>query len=85
MNDNSAIQLGSSKSILTWDRDFYGYRTKLDDSFPVSQFNIEEFSRPLKLDWNKNGASYIIASKLTSFLFPNDIETFLIKMNLKGS
>ena len=66
--------------------------TKLDDSFPVSQFNVEDFSAPFRLDRNKNGEgiilyirSYIIASKLTSFTFPNDVETFFIEINLKGN
>ena len=46
--------------------------TKLDDSFPVSQLNVESFSTSFRLDRNKNGGgiilfirSYIIAS--TSF------------------
>ena len=66
--------------------------TKLDDSFPVSQFNVEGFSTPFRLDRNKNGGgiilyirSYIIASKLTSFTFPNDIEAFFIEINLKDN
>ena len=66
--------------------------TKLDDSFPVSQFNVEGFSTPFRLDRNKNGGgiilyirSYIIASKLTSFTFPNDIEAFFTEINLKGN
>ena len=44
------------------------------------------------LDRNKNGGgiilyirSYIMASKLTSFMFPNDIEAFFIEINLKGN
>ena len=66
--------------------------TKLDDSFPVSQFNVECFRMPFRLDGNKNGesiifyiCSYIIASKLTSFTFPNDIEAFFIEINLKSN
>ena len=54
--------------------------TKLDDSFPVLQFDVEGFSTSFRLDRNKNGGciilyirSYIIASKLNSFTFPNDI------------
>ena len=50
--------------------------TKLDDSFPVSQFNVQCFRTPFRLDRNKNGGSiilytrsYIIASKLTSLRF----------------
>ena len=62
---------------------------KLDDSLPASQFNVEGFSTPFKLDRNKNGRgiilyirSYIIASEVTSFTFPNDIKAFFIEMNL---
>ena len=50
---------------------------KLDDSFPGSQFNVKNLM--FRLDRNKNGGdiilfirSHIIASKLTSFTFPND-------------
>ena len=65
--------------------------TKSDDSFPVSQFNFG-FRMSLRLDRNKNGGdiilyilSYIAASKLNSFTFPNDIEAFFIGINLKGN
>ena len=58
--------------------------TKLDDSCPVSQLNAEGFSKPFRLDQNKNGGSiilyirsYIIA--LTIFTFPSDIEAFLLE------
>ena len=67
-------------------------KTKLDNSFPVSQFNVKGFSSPFILDRNKNGGgiilyirSYIIASKLTGFTFQNDKETFFIEINLKGN
>ena len=56
--------------------------TKFDDSFPVSQFNVE----------NKNVGgiilyirSYIIAYKLTIFTFSDDIEAFLLKYLIKGN
>ena len=59
--------------------------TKLDDSFPALQFNVEGFSMPCRLDHNINGGDiilyirrYIIASKLTSFTFPNDIQAFFL-------
>ena len=58
--------------------------TKLDDSCPVSQLKVEGFSKPFRLDQNKNGGSiilyirsYIIA--LTIFTFPSDIEAFLLE------
>ena len=60
-------------------------KTELDDSLPVLQFNVEGVSMPFRLDQNKNDGgiilyirSYIIASKLTSFTFPNDIEAFFL-------
>ena len=70
---------------------FMVIETNVDDSFPDSQFNVEGFSKQFRLNWNKNGGgiilyrSYIIASKLTSFTFPNDIEVFFVEINLKGN
>ena len=44
--------------------------TKLDDTFPISQFNVEGFNTPYSLNQNKHGRgiilyipSYIITSK----------------------
>ena len=34
--------------------------TKLDDSFPVSQFEIDGFSTPFRLDRNKNGGGILL-------------------------
>ena len=66
--------------------------TKLDDSFPISIFSIEGFSMPFRLNrnWNSRGiilyiCSYIIALKLTSFTFPNDIGAFFIEINLTSN
>ena len=66
--------------------------TKLDNSFPASQFNVEGFITPFRLNRNKNGGgiilyirSYIIASKLTNFTFSNDIEAFFVQINLKSN
>ena len=60
--------------------------TKLDDSFPASQFNVEGFSMPLRLDRNINGGGiilyirrYIIAPKLTSLRFQMIYKHFLLK------
>ena len=67
-------------------------KTKLHDSFPVSQFEIDGFSTPFRLDRNKNGGgillfirSYIVASKLNNYIFPNDIGAFFIEINIKGN
>ena len=87
INENSAIQLGTVKSVLRClhsnhpqqivighlninfirnkldvmkpmpqdDTDiFMVTERKLDYSFQVSQFNVEGFSTPFRLDWNKN-------------------------------
>ena len=66
--------------------------TKLDDSSPVSQFEIDGFSTPFRKDPNKNGGgillhirSYTVASKLNTYIFPNDIEAFFIEINIKGN
>ena len=52
--------------------------TKLDDSCPVSQIEIDGFSTPFWLDRNRSGGgillynrSYIVASKLTIFPLMN--------------
>ena len=74
------------KIMLTRDIDIFMItETKLDDSFPVLQFETNGFSAPLRLDRNKNGGgillyirSYIVASKLNNYIFPNDIEAFFI-------
>ena len=116
INDNSAIQFGSVKSILKWVSSnqpqqfvishlninsirntfdtmrpmlmlyidiFMVTEIKSEVSFPVSHFNVEGLYWPFRLYWNKkNGdiilysCNYIIASKLTSFTFPNDIGAF---------
>ena len=80
------------KPMLLDDIDIMVTETKLDDSFPASQFHVEVSSTPFRLDRNKNGGdiilyicSYILASRLTSFTFPNDIEAFFIEINLKGN
>ena len=34
--------------------------TKLDDSFPASQFSIQGFCTPFRLDRNKNGGRILL-------------------------
>ena len=91
LNNNSIRKkIDIMKPMLLDDIDiFMVTEAKLDDSLPASQFNVEGFSTPFKLDRNKNGRgiilyirSYIIASEVTSFTFPNDIKAFFIEMNL---
>ena len=81
------------KTMLTRDIDILMItETKLDDSFPVSQFEIDGFSTPFRQDRNKNGGgillyicSYIVASKLNKYISPNGIEAFFIEINMKGN
>ena len=58
--------------------------------FQLHNLMLKVLAHHLKLDRNKNGGgiilytrNYIIASKLTSCTFPNDIEAFFIEKNLK--
>ena len=66
--------------------------TKLDDSFPVSQFLIQGFSIPFRLDRNKNGGgillytrSNITSTKLNKYIVKNEIEAFFVKIRLRNS
>ena len=58
--------------------------TKLDDSFPSSQFLIQGFCTPFRLDRNKNGGgillyirSNITLAKLSKYIIKSQIEAFL--------
>ena len=62
--------------------------TKIDDSFPTSQFMIEGFMRPFRRDRNKNGGGLLIYARdgapikqLNSYKFPDDIEAIVIEIN----
>ena len=62
--------------------------TKLDNTFPVSQFHIDGFSIPYRLDTNRNGGSVIvyvwkdIPSKLLSkHSLTEDIEGLFVEIN----
>ena len=63
--------------------------TKLDDSFPSSQFLIKGFSVPYRFDRNSNGGGlflYIredIPSKILTYSSNCDIETLLVEINLR--
>ena len=49
------------KTMLTRDISILMFtETKLDDSFPVSQFEIDGFSTPFRLDRNKNGGGILL-------------------------
>ena len=81
------------KTMLTHDIDILMITvTKLDDSSPASQFEIDGFNIPFRLGRNKNSGSillyicsYIVASRLNNYIFPNDIQAFFIEINIKSS
>ena len=59
--------------------------SKLDSSFPITQFIIRAFSKPFRLDRNRNGGGVLIfarediPTKELSFVFPEDMEGVLIE------
>ena len=64
--------------------------TKVDVSFPESQFIIEGYSIPYRLDRNRNGGGVMIyvredipSKKLKKHTFPDDIEGLFIEINLR--
>ena len=64
--------------------------TKLDDSFPNSQFLVDGFSEPFRIDRNRSGGGVmiyvrdVIPSKLlTKHFFPNDIEGLFVELNFR--
>ena len=64
--------------------------TKLDVSFPSSQFLIPQFKRPYRLDISEDSGGLLtyvredIPSRLlTEFKFPKDIQILAIELNLK--
>ena len=61
-------------------------KTKLGDSFPASQFSIQDFWTPFRVDRNKNGGgillyirSNIISTKLNKYIIKNQIDVFLCR------
>ena len=66
--------------------------TKLDDSFPGSQFLIQGFFRPYRLDRNENGGgillyirSNITSTKLNKYIRKNQIEAFFVEIRIRNS
>ena len=64
--------------------------TKIDSSFPNSQFRIDGFSAPFRLDRNKFGGGVLIyvredilCIKLTKHILPDDIEGIFVEINLR--
>ena len=66
--------------------------TKLDDSFLASQFLIQGFCTPFRLDRNKNGCgillymrSNITSTKLNKYIIKNQIEAFFVEIRIRNS
>ena len=66
--------------------------TKLDETFPSSQFHMDGFSLPYRLDGNRNGGGVIIFGKadipsklLTKHNFPSDAEGLFVELNFRKS
>ena len=64
--------------------------TKTDSSFPNSQFRIDRFSAPFRLDRNKFGGGvpiyvreHIPCKKLTKHILPDEIEGIFVEINLR--
>ena len=64
--------------------------TKLDESFPTTQFLIEGYSKPFRLDRNRNGGGLLVyiredipSKELKSHTLAEDIEGIFIEINLR--
>ena len=64
--------------------------TKLDITFPTSQFLLDGFSKPYRLDRNRNGGGILIyvredipSKLLLKHNFPDDIDGIFIEINLR--
>ena len=63
--------------------------SKLDDSFPKTQFNMEGFRTPFRLDRNKHVGGILLYVRnnidtilLINHVFPNDIEAFITEVKV---
>ena len=61
--------------------------TKLDKSFPTNQFLIEGFSKPFRLDRNRNGGGLLVyiredipCKELKFHSFAEILKAFLLKL-----
>ena len=66
--------------------------TKLHETFPSSQFHMDGFSLPHRLDRNQNGGGVMIFVKedmpsklLTKHNFPRDVEGLFVELNFRES
>ena len=66
--------------------------SKLDDSYPISQFLIDVYSEPFRLDRNCNRGGLLIyiredipSKQLFDYSLPDDIEGLFIELNFRKS
>ena len=66
--------------------------TKLDDSFPESQFFIDGYSKPVRKDRNRQGGGIMFfirddlpCRELSSHVFPNDVECTFFEIIIRRS
>ena len=66
--------------------------TKLDASFPTSQFLLNGFSKPYRLDRNRHGGGVLIYvsenipnKELNEYSLPKDIEGLFVELNFRKS
>ena len=64
--------------------------TKIDDTFPTSQFVIEDYMKPFRYDRGRYGGGLLVyvkeglpAKQLYTYKFPNNIEVRVVEHNLK--
>ena len=67
-------------------------KTKLDETFPSSQFHTDGFSLPYRLDRNRNCGGVMIFVKedipsklLTKYNFPSDAEGLFVELDFRKS
>ena len=65
--------------------------SKLNDTFPSSQFVIDSFTEPFRLDCTRNGGGILLyvknnitATLLTSFTLPEDIEALFVEFVIEN-
>ena len=92
LNVNSlAAKIDSLKVIIPGNIDVMVItESKLDDSYPNSQFFIDGFSEPYRLDRNVNGGGLLIYTRedipckqLFDHSFPDDIEGMFVELNFR--
>ena len=66
--------------------------TKVDESFPLSQFKIDGYSSPFRIDRNTNGGGimiyfpeYLPCRKVESYCLPGDVEGMFIEMTVRNT